>query len=158
MKKKVYSFFVLMISLTVFSQKVKLKGDFVYVNDNKCMKFSSKNMGESNTFSSLEGQKLFYIDAKQNNRNETFYKIQFVGSDDIITLQESSISARKEFITNLIEENVINSTDCTIQLANLKSFKDRYHKDFSDSDTTIIINQTQSVSAPKKGISIGIGR
>lgn len=156
--RKIFFFFFSIISFIAFGQTVKLKGDYVLVNGNKCMKYSSKGMGEKNTFYNLEDKKIFYIDSQESNRGEHYYKIQFAGSDEIITLQESTINAKKEFITNLIDEGVINSTDCSINLANIKSFKDRYNKDFSSIEATVIINQTQSpAQTPKKGISIGVG-
>lgn len=153
--KKITVLSFVIFSVVAFAQEVKLKGDFVYVNGNKCLQFKSKNLGQNNTFSSLDGKKLFYIDA-QDNKVEQYYKIQFMGAEEMVTLQENSISPRKEFIVNLIEEGVLNQKNCSVNLANLKNFKERYHKEFRSPDTTVIINETNN-STPRTGINIGVG-
>lgn len=157
MMKKILLSSMLIVSCLAFSQEVKMKGEFVSINGNKCMKFKSKNMGGSTTFFSIDGAKVFYIDAGDSNQGENYFKIQFVGSDDIITLTADSFNYRIGFIKNMIEEGVINS-NCQISLANIKSFKDRYHKDYNTTATTVIINNQSNDTRPRNGVNISLGR
>jgi hypothetical protein len=134
--KKTFFASIFIFSSLAFGQDVKLKDGFVLLDKKKCFKYESKGLAEKNTFYSLDGQKVFYIDMHGNK----YHKIQFVGSNDFVTLNQRSMNARKEFIINLIEEGVIDPKDCSIKIDNFKNFKDRYHKDY-ETNTTVIINR-----------------
>ncbi len=90
----------LVISCLTFGQKIDFKDDFVIINGKKCFKFESKRLGDFSTFYSLEGKKLFYIDAQR----ESFYKIGFSGIDDYATLYKQKMNQKKEFLGYLIDE------------------------------------------------------
>lgn len=150
---------MLIISCLAFGQDIKLKDDHVFIDKNKCMRYVSKELGSTNTFYSLNGEKLFYMDINQNKRGNQFYKIQFTGSDEVIKAVSPGMNTKKSFIKIMIEEGVINPKDCVINLANIKNFQDRYHdKSFDDTETTVIINNQSNDTRPKNGVNISIGR
>ncbi|MBB4805623.1 hypothetical protein HNP38_000895 [Chryseobacterium defluvii] len=152
---------LLVCSLAVFgfmsSQDIRLKDDHVFIDKNKCMKYTSRELTSFNTFYSLNGDKLFYIDVAENKRGETYFKIQFNGFDDIITAQATAMNFRKGFINNMIEEGVLDPKNCQVNLSNIKTFKDRYNKNFEDTETTVIINNTPADTRPRNGVNIRIG-
>lgn len=139
------------------SQDIKFKDDHVFIDKNKCMKYTSKDMTSHNTFYSLNGDKIFYIDVAENKRGEGYFKIQFTGSDEIITALPTAMNFRKGFIANMIEEGVLDPKNCQVNLSNVKTFKDRYNKNFEDTDTTVIINNAPADSRPRNGVNIRIG-
>ncbi len=156
MKKTLFGFGIL-VSCLAFGQDVKFKDGFVLINKEKCFKYTSKNMSFYNNFYDLNDKKVFYIDGAKTRTDQTYFKIQFTGSDEIITLPANAMNFRKGFLENLIEEGVINASDCTIHPENIKMFKDRYNKDYETSETTVIINN-QSDTRPRNGVNISIGR
>ncbi|WBX97475.1 hypothetical protein [Chryseobacterium gambrini] len=156
--KKVLFGFGLLVSALAFSQDVKMKDGFVIINKEKCFKYTSKSMSFYNNFYDLNDKKLFYIDGAKTKSDETYFKIQFTGSDEIITLPATAMNFRKGFLENLIEEGVINASNCTINLENIKMFKDRYNKDYNTTETTVIINNQSNNTTPRNGVNISIGR
>ncbi|WP_315057315.1 hypothetical protein [Chryseobacterium indoltheticum] len=158
MKKKLFGFAVI-ASCFVFGQDIKLKDDHVFIDKNKCMRYVSKELGSTNTFYSLNGEKLFYMDINQNKRGNQFYKIQFTGSDYVIKAVAPGMNVKKSFLTLMLEEGVISPKDCSVNFANIKNFADRYHdKSFDDTETTVIINNNSSETRPRNGFNISLGR
>lgn len=156
--KRVYLFSAFLISFVALSQKIKLKGDFVMVDDNKCMKYVSKNLTSSNTFYNLEDKKIFYLDALTDDSTDAQFKLQFVGSDDIIRLNATSMNFRTGIIKDLINEEVLNSKNCEVNFDKIAEFKSRYHIEPKTVNTTVIVNQNQPApSTPRRGISVGVG-
>lgn len=155
--KKVFLFILIIASSAVFSQKVKLKGDYVYVDGNKCMKYTSKTMGAFNTFYTLDDKKLFYADAVLDETSDADFKIQFIGSDEIIFAAARSINFRTALIEDLISEDILNKTNCEVDFTKIAAFKARYNIEQKD-NTTVIINQTQTPTPPRRnGIQVGVG-
>lgn len=158
MKKVLFGISIL-FSCFVFGQNIKLKDNHVFIDNNKCFRYVSKDLSSTNTFYSLNGEKLFYMDINQNKRGEGFYKIQFTGADEVIKAIAPGMNVKKSFLALMIEEGVINPKDCTINLSNVKSFADRYHnRSFDDSETTILINNQSNDTRPRNGVNISIGR
>lgn len=155
---KIYLFSAFLISFCAFSQKVKLKGDFVMVDDGKCMKFTSKNLTASNTFYNLDDKKIFYLDALTDDSSDADFKLQFVGSEDVIRLNSTSMNFRAGIIKDLITEEVLNPKTCEVNFDKIAEFKSRYHIEPKPVNTTVIVNQNQTApAAPRRGISIGVG-
>lgn len=157
MKKVLFGCGVI-ISSIAFGQDVKLKDGFVVINKEKCFKYTSKNMSFYNNFYGLDDKKLFYIDGAKTKSDETYFKIQFTGSDEVITLPANAMNFRRGFLENLIEEGVINASNCNINLENIKMFKDRYNKNYNNTETTVIINNQSNDTRPRNGVNISIGR
>jgi len=97
--KKILLGSMLIVSGFVFGQNIKLKDDHVFIDNNKCFRYVSKDLSSTNTFYSLSGEKLFYMDINQNKRGEGFYKIQFTGSDEVVKAIAPGMNVKKSFLT-----------------------------------------------------------
>ncbi|RST26838.1 hypothetical protein [Chryseobacterium lacus] len=157
--KKILALSFCVFSVFFFGQNVKLKKDVVYINGKQCMKYSSKELGSSTTFSSLEGKRLFYIDvAKNDPLDRSYYKIQFAGSNDIITTPATGLNYRAAFIKNMISEGVINPANCEVNLAHVTAYGDRYHQDFTIQNNPVIIINNPPQPTRSGGVNVNINR
>ncbi|KQR94554.1 hypothetical protein ASG01_01325 [Chryseobacterium sp. Leaf180] len=155
---KIYLLLIVLISFSATCQKIKLKGDYVMVDDTKCMKFTSKNLSSSNTFYNLEDKKMFYLDALTDDSSDAHFKLQFVGSEDVIRLNSTSMNFRAGIIKDLITEEVLNPKNCEVNFEKISEFKSRYHIEPKPVNTTVIVNQNQTAPAtPRRGINVGVG-
>ena len=127
--KKVLFFSLIMIASFAFGQNVKLKDGKVLIDGNVCLNYEAKNLGSSNSFLSLEGKKLFYLDLQDGGGKLGYLKIGFSGTNYVLTLANEN--SRKEIIRKLIEEKVIE--DCKINVDNIKEFVNRYDQHFEES-------------------------
>lgn len=131
--KKVVLFSLFIFSYFSFAQDkidVKLKKDIVYLNGNECLKFSSPFMGNTTTFYSLEGEKLFYFDVRDAGKNSQGYiKIGFTDSDYTATVKNEI--TRRSLVKGLIEEGALEN--CKINQDKIKNFVNRFDQNYEQS-------------------------
>ena len=132
MEKILVSFLLIFFSFVLGQNKVdvKLKNDIVYVDGNECLKYSSPFMGNTTTFYSLEGEKLFYFDVRDAGKNSQGYiKIGFTDSDYTATVKNEI--SRKNIIKGLIEEGALEN--CKINQEKIKNFVTRFDQKYEQS-------------------------
>lgn len=130
MKKVLFGFALIITSLT-FGQKVKLKDDKVFIDDKECLKYASKALGTKNSFSSLDGKILFFVDLISTGKgvDDGYVKISFIDSDEFVTMQTGF--TKKMIISQLIEMGIINN--CTFYPDKIKDYVKRYDQKYEQS-------------------------
>lgn len=132
--KKVLFFGLMIFTIFAFGQKVKLKKDIVYIDEQKCFAYESKNLANNNIISTLDGEKLFFIDLIDQNgvgsrNNEAYIKVSFIDSDEISTMPNAF--SRKEIIEGMIDVGVIDK--CTFKKEKIPNFIKRFDQRYEDS-------------------------
>lgn len=129
--KKVLFGLAIVISCLSFGQKVKLKDDKVFIDGQDCMKHTSKALGTKNSFSSLDGKALFFIDFISTGKgiNDGYIKISFIDSDEFVT-RETGFT-KKMIISQLIEMGVIDN--CIFHPEKIKDYVKRYDQKYEQS-------------------------
>jgi len=129
--KKIILSLAILTSFFAFGQKVKLKDDKVFIDDKECMKYTSKSLATKNSFSSLDGKPLFFIDLISTGKgvDDGYVKISFVDSDEFVTMETGF--TKKMIISQLIEMGVINN--CTFYPEKIKDYVKRYDQKYEQS-------------------------
>jgi len=127
--KKFLLGFAIIISCLVFSQEVKMKKGIVYEDGKEVLKYTSQS--NQTTYSTLEGNKILYIDFVPNNSraDASYFKVGFYDSDETATMK-NNISP-KRILVYLINESVLEKGKLNVQ--NISNFIKRYDEKFEES-------------------------
>ncbi|MBW8524292.1 hypothetical protein K0U91_03550 [Chryseobacterium chendengshani] len=122
MNTKLLSLLFLTFGIFVFSQKVTIKKDIIYLDAKECLKIT----GDSNNVSivDLNGNEIIFLKFIHNSRYGSVYnKITFLGQGLTLTSQ-SYIFSKKLLIEKLIESKVLNN--CKLDEEKVNTFIMKY--------------------------------
>ncbi|WP_284463472.1 hypothetical protein [Chryseobacterium sp.] len=129
--KKILFTLAITFSCFAFGQKVKLKNDKLFIDDKECMKYTSKELGTKNSFFSLDGKPLFFLDVISTGKgiDDGYIKISFTDSEEIVTMGVGY--SKKSIVSQLIEMGVIDN--CKINSERIKDYVKRYDQKYEQS-------------------------
>ncbi|MXS71006.1 hypothetical protein GSF70_07230 [Flavobacteriaceae bacterium W22] len=122
MNTKLLSLLFLTLGILIFSQKVTIKKDIVYLDAKECLKIT----GDSNnvSFIDLNGNEIIFLKFVHNSRYGSLYnKITFLDQSLTLTSQ-SYIFGKKLLIEKLLESKVLNN--CKLDEEKIKTFIMKY--------------------------------
>lgn len=132
MKKIIFSG-LMVFSLTVFGQEVKLRKGIVNIDGKECFKYTSDLLANNTVFKSNDDQTLFFMDLLDGSGKggsiKLYNKISVIGSDKVVTMSDGI--DRKEVIKGMILTGVIK--DCAFDKDKFGDFANRYDQHIESS-------------------------
>lgn len=128
--KKILVIVLLVVSSTMFAQKVKFKKDKIVLNGEKVLSFEREDFGLKFTVYSLDGEdELIFMqynqNATENYDDDDFKRILFVDSEIVIESNSLKDDTWKSVMRLLFKNKVLNKAG-EINLKNLRKFKLKY--------------------------------
>lgn len=113
----------LIIGTLVFSQKVSIKKDIIYVDEKECLKITSSDANNV-SISDLDGNEIIFLKFIHHSRYGAVYnKVTFLEQNLSFTSQ-SYIFTKKLLISKLVESKVLNN--CKLDPDKVKTFVLKY--------------------------------
>jgi len=123
MKTKFLTLMFLIIGTLVFSQKVSIKKNVIYLDEKECLKITSSDPNNV-SISDLEGNEIIFLKFIHNSRYGSVYnKVTFLEQNLTFTSQ-SYVFNKKLLINKLVESKVLNN--CKLDSDKVKTFVLKY--------------------------------